>query len=509
MPAAPPPFPFGAGEVRFGSAGQIESATARPAGPAYVVGGGLVEASIAGRPISWSPPTMTVDVDELELRAGSDSDVSHTLRHSFAVGWGVRLVLENWGAAPVALDAQLGWVVAPSCPAFALPASATGGYAVLPDDVGDPLLGGVLTRGSLVWVDPEWLGLGRIELPALGRYVVQWQWDWYPSPHRFERGRFPSVPRQLVLRSAEVARIAAGDDEAVVARGADVTRVAGELELTVTAPSRIPVRVSSALGVTAYDLTWVASTEDVLVELGAALVPGRLTDVDAALVVQHVLALAQIDDPEGVQDALDRFTGRLLESSSAPDPREIGYLCAEFERTGEAEVLDAATTGLLDLTPVQGVGLAATQVCVARMVAGRPVDAVLGHLARLAAVGAPGSRLTDLAVRLELLAVGPRSGSPADASIKAELDALLDRVGLRLGAGLRGRPVRSLPVDDLAHLSVVLGLLPEELGATARRAWGMGPHALARKIETDVVARLAGERPRAAYGWLVLGTRLR
>jgi hypothetical protein len=249
----------------------------------------------------------------------------------------------------------------------------------------------------------------------------------------------------------------------------------------------------------------------VLVELGATLVSGRLPDVDAALVVQHVLARGQIDDPEAVEDALDRFTGRLLESSSAPDPREIGYLCAEFERTGEAEVLEAATAGLLALAaPVSGVGLAATYVCVARMVAGKPVDAALGHLGGLTSAGPPsGPRLTDLAVRLELLAVGPRSGDSAAGSIKAEVEALLDRLGLALGSGLRGRPVRPLPVDDLAHLAVVLGLLPEELGAPSRRAWGMSPHALARKIETDVVARLAGERPRAAYGWLVLGTRLR
>ena len=50
----------------------------------------------------------------------------------------------------------------------------------------------------------------------------------------------------------------------------------------------------------------------------------------------------QIDDPEAAEDALDRFTGRLLDAAPAIGPREIGYLCAEFERTGEAEVLDAA-----------------------------------------------------------------------------------------------------------------------------------------------------------------------
>ena len=510
MPATPRPFPFRAGEVTLGAGGEIVSVTAHPGGPAYLVGGGRVMATIAGREHDWSAIGMTVDVDEVELRGQLGHGVTVMLRHSFAAGWGVRLVLVNETSVPVVLGPRMGWVPSADCPAFALAAGATGGYAVLPGDGAEPLLGGELRWGSLVWVDAAWLGLGRIELPALGRYVVQWQWDWYTSPQRYERDRFPSLPRQLVLRSGEVARIAAGDDEAVVAHGADLARVGGELELTMNTPHQVPVRVSSARGVTAYDLTWVAPVDEVLAELGASLIPGRLADVDAALAVQHVLARGETDDHEAAEDALDRFTGRLLDATPAFEPREIGYLSAEFERTGEAEVLDAATAGLLAIaTPMPGVGLAATHLCVAGMVAGRPVEDVLDHLAGLAATAISGPGLADLAVRLELLAVGPGRATAAELSVRAEVDLLLDRVGPWLGAGLRGRPVRPLPVDVLAHLSVVLGLLLEEVGAPARGTWGMSPHALARKTETEVVARLAGEPPRAAYGWLVLGYRLR
>ena len=229
MPAAPQPFPFRAGEVTLGAGGEIASVdrSAEVDRRIWSAADGSWRPS-PGVSIDWSATGMTVDVDEVELRGQLGHGVTVTLRHSFAAGWGVRLVLANEGSGPIALEPRLGWVPSPDCPAFSLAAGATGGYAVCPDDGAGPLLGGELTRGSLVWVDAEWLGLGRIELPPLGRYVVQWQWDWYTSPQRFERGRFPSVPRQLVLRTGEIARIAAGDDEAVVARGADLDpRAAG------------------------------------------------------------------------------------------------------------------------------------------------------------------------------------------------------------------------------------------------------------------------------------------
>ena len=510
MPAAPQRFPFRAGEVVLGADGYIGSVAARPGGPPYLVGGGHVRAAIAGRQIDWTATAVTVDVDEIELRGHLAHGVNVTLRHSFAAGWGVRLVLANDASAPIALEPRMRWVPSPGCSAWALPAGATGAYAVMAPDGAGPVLGGELTRGCFARVDAEWLEVGPIELPALGRYVLQWQWDWYPTPAEFERGRFPSVPHQLVLRAGETARITAGDDEALVAHGVDLARVGGEWELTSSSSDRVPVQLSSARGVTAYDLTWVSSTEEVLAELGASLVPGRLADVDAALAVQHVLVRSGTGDPEAAEDALDRFTGRLLNAAPAIDSREIGYLSAEFERTAEAEAMDAATAGLLSMSkPSPGVGLAATLLCVAGMVAGRPVEDVLAHLAGLAATPVSGSGLADLAVRLELLAVGPGRDSSADPSFRAEVDALLDRIGPKLGAGLRRRPVRPLPVDDLAYLSVVLGLLPEAVGAPIRPAWWMSPHALARTTEAEVIASLADEPPRAAYGWLVLGYRLR
>ena len=65
--------------------------------------------------------------------------------------------------------------------------------------------------------------------------------------------------------------------------------------------------------------------------------------------------------------------------------------------------------------------------------------------------------------------------------------------------------MRPLPVDERRYLAAVLALLPEELGATMRPDWGVSPRELARRTVAEVLARLAGQPPRAAHGWLVLG----
>ena len=68
--------------------------------------------------------------------------------------------------------------------------------------------------------------------------------------------------------------------------------------------------------------------------------------------------------------------------------------------------------------------------------------------------------------------------------------------------------MRPLPVDRQAYLAVVLALLPEELGARSRPDWGVRPHDVARTTQAQVLARLAGQPPRAAHSWLIMGARL-
>ena len=75
------------------------------------------------------------------------------------------------------------------------------------------------------------------------------------------------------------------------------------------------------------------------------------------------------------------------------------------------------------------------------------------------------------------------------------MDDRVRRVGAALGAGLRGRPLWPLPVDRQAYLAVVLGLLPEGLGARVRPDWGVPAHDVARHAQAAVLARLAGQAP--------------
>ncbi len=92
-------------------------------------------------------------------------------------------------------------------------------------------------------------------------------------------------------------------------------------------------------------------------------------------------------------------------------------------------------------------------------------------------------------------------------------DRLRDRVaalGGWLGAGLTGRPVRPVPLDQLAHLSAVLALLPEPASVVHRTRWGVTAHVLAERGRVSVLERVGWEGgPDAgpALSWLLLDTR--
>ena len=71
-----------------------------------------------------------------------------------------------------------------------------------------------------------------------------------------------------------------------------------------------------------------------------------MADLDAALVVQRLLRLGAADDPDDADDALTLFGSR-LEPDAVRDGRGVAFLCGEFERLGEEDLLEQATAALL------------------------------------------------------------------------------------------------------------------------------------------------------------------
>lgn len=510
VPAPGLSYRLGRGVVALRPDGSIESVRPRSGSGSYLAGGGRVRVWIDQNEVSWSVPTVAADVDEVEFGYASPQGLGLVVRHSFAIGWSVRVAFVNHTPEPLSFPAELTWVPAPECPAWALAAGATGAYAIPGPAGGGPLLGGELVIGTCDQVSEDGLGLGRVELGPLERRGTQWRWDWYANPRVFNRVRFLEVPRDLVLPENETARIAADDDAAVVAPSLDLVRRGSHLEFSSMGGHRVRVEVRSHRGVTAYDMEWVDPLDEVLPELGDQVLAGprnrsgviRLADVDAALVIHHLLARNQVGDPEEAEDALALFVSRLADRDVV-DGRGVSLLCGESERANEADLLDRATAALLRLDRVPGLGLAAAQVCVARLAAGRPVDPVLHHLATVTAAAEAADELDAVAVALELRLLGTLRAEPGRA-----VETRIRRVGTALGAGLRGRPVRPLPVDRQAYLAVALGLLLEDLGARSRPEWGVGPHEIARTAQAEVLARLGRQPPRAAHSWLILGARL-
>ncbi|HLL62758.1 MAG TPA: hypothetical protein VK401_06905, partial [Propionibacteriaceae bacterium] len=232
-----------------------------------------------------------------------------------------------------------------------------------------------------------------------------------------------------------------------------------------------------------------------------------LPGVDAALVLQHLLGRRRLGNPDQADDALGLFVTRTADSPVG-DGRGVSLLCGEFERTGDPDLLEQATAQLLRLDqPLPGLGLAAAQLCVSRLGQGWPLGPVLSHLGREVEAAEEGG-LDQIAAELELrLTAAPRSADD-EAARSRSMEALVRRIGAALGAGLPGRPIRPLPVDQQAYLGVVLGLLPEALGARSQPDWGLPPHDVARLTQGQALARVVGQPPRAAHSWMIMGARL-
>ena len=137
----------------------------------------------------------------------------------------------------------------------------------------------------------------------------------------------------------------------------------------------------------------------------------------------------------------------------------------------------------------------------ARLTLGWPVEPLLTHLTAVSVAGDDSDADPDrLAVALELqlveaAMVAVRSTDLSSAGSRPGST----RVGDSLGAGLPGRPVRPLPVDQQAYLATVLGLLPEPLGSRMRPDWGCRPHDVARRAQAEVLARLGRQAAPAQH----------
>jgi hypothetical protein len=513
-------FRCGPAQIDLSDAGAV-TAVVHDAEPAvsFLTRAGELTARTQGAPLVWDAPVLRADADEVEVTWTSDR-LQLVVRHTFAVGWGVRVALSNLGSEEITLDDPvLTWQVPTGRPVWALAAGAAAGYAVLPLADTGPLLGGVLRLGAMTRASEEGLHLGPVVLIPHGRYVVQWQWDFYPGPRAFDRGRHPDVPRRLDLLVGEAVSVAADEDEALVTSpGLQVETVRGQVELSADEAGAYAVELRSARGLTGYTLRVANPLEAVLQQTAeAALERPRTTsgvvplpDVDAALAVQRALASSLLVDPEVAEEALDLYTARLPEDPPA-DPRTIGFLCGEHSRTADQELLQQATRAVLNSRqPAPGLGMAATELCLARLLSGEPVAPVLDHLVRLAAESQRGAAATPVAEQASLLEleVVTMARPPAEGRTRSG-SALTGRVaalGGWLGVGLKGRAVTPLPLDRLAHLVAVLALLPEPVSAELRPRWGCTAHELARRGQTEVLCRLADEALGSALSWLVLGT---
>ncbi|MET1008272.1 MAG: hypothetical protein ABWX96_22185 [Propionibacteriaceae bacterium] len=464
-------------------------------------------------------PEVLADVDEVEFVYTYPDRLRVVVRHTFAVGWGVRIAFSSLATSSQSVEAELRLAPSAECVAWALTLGATGAYSVSPSSGTGPLLGAQLRRGSMDEATPTGWQLTPFDLRPQGRYVVQLLWDFYAAPRAFDHEPYADAPSALVVAVGEPIQVRVDEDVAVVVPdGLELTEAADHLEVLSDAPGEFPFELRSSRGTTAFSLQWVDTVPALLAgSVAAALSRPRtaagvvkLDGVAAALLVQHALRLNQVDDPDVAAEALDLFTARLGGGDDV-DPLGAVFLAREFDRLGDPELLDVATSAVLaQHAPVPGLGLAATQLCLGLIVSNRPVDRVLGHLSEAVAdpshdLAHPGAGVASRAAALELIAV-THAGPGAGGSIEGISDVvpLIAGLGLHLGAGLKGRAVQPLPVAELSHLLTVFQLLPDGLSSRLVRLWGCSAHVLAHRAVAELVARLEHEPVGEAHAWLAL-----
>ncbi|GAA2099489.1 hypothetical protein GCM10009841_13450 [Microlunatus panaciterrae] len=520
MPAAGLTFRLPAGSVQFDPDGRLLRVAhdSRSDGGYLAPGFGPGSLVVDGQTQDWMRVGMVSDADELEVSyQATQTHLSLVIRHTVTTAWGVRLAITNLGSEPVSIErASLALRPSPGYLGWALTAGATAGYAVYPADGDGPLLAWTLQWGELARATTEGLELGPIDLPPRGRYIVQWLWDFHPTPARLGRGRLGVVPAPAVLTMGQPVEIMDEDTALVTGGSLTVSTNEGVREVAAEEPGPYPIELRSGRGTTRFEVTWVRPMDQVLARAAEQVLAGptsatgvtRLADAAAALLVQRALAEMLVADPEPAADALELFSAGLLERGRC-DPFEVALLCGEWTRTGDHDLVEVARSSLLSAEAVRpGLGLAATRLCVALMMAGRPVTEVLDRLSLLRhTIGAvPSGRranedvLRDRLAELELIMVVQRN-------IEVVGDDVLRLVGCLggyLGYGLPGQLTEPVGDDTLGYLVTILSLLPDEVGENFLDSWGVTPQALADRYRPVVLSGHDRTHQRA-LAWLVLG----
>lgn len=516
-------FDSGPARITCDRAGWVRSVRHQDrTGVGYLEGAAIGTIVVDGEVLVPPEPEVLADVDEVEFVYTYPGRLRLVVRHTFAAGWGLRFAFSSLGSVAQQVErVELRFEPDPQSVGWALTLGMTSRYAVAPANGVGPVLGGVLRRGSVVSASATGLELSPFEVRPDGRFVVQLQWDWYPTPLAFASERYGEAPSALFVTTGEVVQVRVDPDVAVVVPPAlGSTQFEDQLDLVAQTSGRFSVELRSARGTTAFDVEWVDPVGEVLIDLAPGLVAQprtaagvvKLSSVAQALLVQHAVARNRIDDLDAASEALDLFTAR-LGGSEPVGSLAAAYLCREFDRLGEIDLLTVAAEAVLaQHAPSPGLGLAATQLCLSLIVCGQPVTAVLRHLSQLVDEMAP-TPVEDVAIAverqaaaLELIAV-TYAGPGADGAIHGAIDVVprIAALGLHLGGGLKGRPVRPLPVAELSHLITVLQLLPDGVSSRLDRSWGRSAHALARAGIPALLARLEGEPVTDAHAWLVLG----
>ena len=427
------------------------------------------------------------------------------LRHTFTGGWRTRIACTN--LASTEWTGSLDLILAPgeAFRSWGMSLAQESTYAILPWSAELPILAARSVHTPIGAVGAGGLQLGPIVVAPGERFVAAW--DWWSTQHPSGLAdRLPAdAPRRLTVEVGDEIWLPADPDTAVVAPpDVDATDDHRHRALSATEPGHRRVEVRSARGSTVLDLSWVPSPSDFLAAAAERALderPGpngvvRLPDLATALVVQRAVRTAGFSAAAEAADALDLFTARMVDTTDEAALSVI-FLSGEYDRTGDPDQLAEAIRRLAAATAVTpGLGSATVRAGLAAVATGRrPM------LPAVRPTAAEDSSFSDVAAALELrLAVA----SPPQLLTDRQINSLLYRVGVEVGAGLPGRGSSHLPLDDLGHCLAVLHLIPDSL-YPLWSSWFVGPvPELADALALELVDRLEGTPVALAHAWLAV-----
>jgi hypothetical protein len=459
------------------------------------------------------------DADEVELPLADPHGLAITVRHSFVAGWQLRCVIANSGPGIRTVHLRLPLTLSPGTAGWAAAEGSEAELFVQPVDGRGPVLSGRLRQGSIRRITDHELEFGAMRLDPGARYVFGWEWRWLARPSAYRARRGTAHPSATICVRGQPVRLPADPDVAVVAPPeVGMEPIEDGYELTAREPCTASVELRSARGLRTLELTWTPTAEQVLGDAAAALLAARrgpvgvavLTAPEAALVVQSALVAGLVEDADDARDALDLYLTRLDEDDLDPVLAAL-YLCGEYTRSADPELLAVATRSILrPEQPVPGLGLVATRICVARLLAGWSPQPVMDRLLALSRAAQPDDATTRAVTELLVVtrsadAGGDSRGSPW--SNRADADDLLRRIlalGTELGSGLPGGPLTPPSDDRLGQVIATLAVVPDDLAEPTRREWGIPARELAARSVPTLLARLDRHAVGRGHVWLSL-----